>query len=101
MHDPYEAPETFDPKDFYYGIDPNGRFGMRCVADMTEDELRQRMCRMIHFGLWHKQYQAGVYARLKGGTSLFAISRSKKHPCGECHLQPGEVCDICGAVAER
>lgn len=20
-------------------------------------------------------------------------------PCGECHLQPGEVCDICGAVA--
>jgi hypothetical protein len=17
-------------------------------------------------------------------------------PCGECHLQPGEVCDICG-----
>jgi hypothetical protein len=21
-------------------------------------------------------------------------------PCGECHLQPGEVCDICGRVAE-
>lgn len=20
-------------------------------------------------------------------------------PCGECHLQPGEVCDICGRRA--
>ena len=20
-----------------------------------------------------------------------------KQPCGECHLQPGETCDICGA----
>lgn len=20
-----------------------------------------------------------------------------KHPCGECHLQAGEICDICGA----
>lgn len=21
---------------------------------------------------------------------------SQKEPCGECHLQPGETCDICG-----
>jgi len=20
-------------------------------------------------------------------------------PCGECHIQPGETCDICGAVS--
>lgn len=19
-------------------------------------------------------------------------------PCGECHLQPGETCDVCGAI---
>jgi hypothetical protein len=19
-------------------------------------------------------------------------------PCGECHIKPGEVCDICGAI---
>jgi hypothetical protein len=24
--------------------------------------------------------------------------RDGKEPCGECHLQVGEVCDICGAV---
>lgn len=24
-------------------------------------------------------------------------ARKGKPPCGECHLQPGETCDICGA----
>lgn len=24
-------------------------------------------------------------------------SRAGKEPCGECHLQPGERCDVCGA----
>lgn len=24
--------------------------------------------------------------------------RGAKQPCGECHLQSGEVCDICGAA---
>ena len=23
--------------------------------------------------------------------------RTAKQPCGECHLQPGERCDVCGA----
>jgi len=23
-----------------------------------------------------------------------------EEPCGECHIQPGERCDICGAVAD-
>jgi hypothetical protein len=26
-----------------------------------------------------------------------ADARLGKPPCGECHLQPGERCDICGA----
>lgn len=26
--------------------------------------------------------------------------RDGKEPCGECHLKPGETCDICGARAE-
>lgn len=26
--------------------------------------------------------------------------RDGEPPCGECHLQPGEVCDVCGAQAE-
>lgn len=24
--------------------------------------------------------------------------RDGRAPCGECHLQSGEVCDICGAI---
>jgi hypothetical protein len=26
-------------------------------------------------------------------------ARAGKEPCGECHLNPGERCDICGAKA--
>ena len=29
--------------------------------------------------------------------SLTKLTRIGKEPCGECHLQEGEVCDICGA----
>jgi hypothetical protein len=30
--------------------------------------------------------------------TLFAIrDKTGEAPCGECHLQPGETCDICGA----
>jgi len=25
-------------------------------------------------------------------------NRGSKEPCGECHLKPGEICDICGAI---
>lgn len=25
------------------------------------------------------------------------LSRIGKPPCGECHLRPGETCNICGA----
>jgi hypothetical protein len=28
---------------------------------------------------------------------LVEITRGQTVPCGECHLQPGEVCDICDA----
>lgn len=28
-------------------------------------------------------------------------ARLGKPPCGECHLQPGETCDICGAERAR
>lgn len=35
-----------------------------------------------------------------GGKPLFEIARKEgEEPCGECHLQPGETCDICGAAA--
>lgn len=36
----------------------------------------------------------------KGGGPLIPQAKGArigKAPCGECHLQPGEICDICGA----
>ena len=34
--------------------------------------------------------------------TLFPITRKDGgEPCGECHLQPGETCDICGAYQPR
>lgn len=57
--------------------------------------------------------ESGLLERLQGrafkrevATSAFfpheyIIARTRKHPCGECHLQPGEVCDICGASATQ
>lgn len=27
-------------------------------------------------------------------------NRKGKEPCGECHVQPGETCDICGASSD-
>ena len=31
-------------------------------------------------------------------NGLFPIAdKTGKEPCGECHLQPGETCDICHA----
>lgn len=27
--------------------------------------------------------------------------KAKEFPCGECHLQPGEQCDVCGARAAQ
>jgi hypothetical protein len=35
-------------------------------------------------------------ARLRG-LCRYALAAAKRTPCGECHLQPGERCDICGA----
>ncbi len=35
-----------------------------------------------------------------GGTMPQPRRRDGQPPCGECHLQDGEVCDICGAHAE-
>ena len=37
-------------------------------------------------------------AKLKGEEFPKPSRKDGKEPCGECHLQPGEVCDICGAI---
>jgi hypothetical protein len=39
-----------------------------------------------------KAFYARQYARAER-----ELAQRVKRPCGECHLQPGEICDICGA----
>lgn len=42
-------------------------------------------------------------AEKKGGEPFPQPDRNRKgkEPCGECHIQPGETCDICGASASE
>ena len=36
---------------------------------------------------------------IEAGSPFPIPIRQQKTPCGECHLKPGEKCDVCGAVA--
>jgi hypothetical protein len=48
----------------------------------------------------HKE--ASDAARAAQGDFKTAIKpRQQATPCGECHLQPGERCDVCGARAAQ
>ena len=38
-----------------------------------------------------------ISAALKCSLSWLAEGDEVKEPCGECHIQPGEICDLCGA----
>lgn len=46
---------------------------------------------------WRK-YKARKAAVLSAGMARNPLRQ--KPPCGECHLSPGEICDICGASTE-
>jgi hypothetical protein len=57
-------------------------------------------------GEWHKD---DFFALSYGRTREEAQARAERiavalsaygpaAPCGECHLKPGEICDICGAI---
>ncbi len=37
---------------------------------------------------------------LEGAFRLMVEASPRSAPCGECHLQPGERCDICDAKVE-
>lgn len=47
---------------------------------------------------WRK-YKARKEAVLAAGMGRSPLRQ--KQPCGECHLNPGEVCDICGASTKE
>ena len=41
-----------------------------------------------------------VVAKAKGEQFPQPSKKTGGDPCGECHLQAGETCDICGAIAK-
>jgi len=59
-----------------------------CSRDLVEPDWREREV---------ERYKA-LAAAMPAHKPLVQIGR-RTEPCGECHLQPGERCDICGAVA--
>lgn len=47
-----------------------------------------------------REREAELLQRLKDAIPLrkpLCRIGERKEPCGECHLQPGERCDVCGA----
>ena len=58
-------------------------------------------------GKWHKDdFFALSYGRTREEAQQraerIAVALSayaNREPCGECHLKPREICDICGAIA--
>lgn len=38
------------------------------------------------------------YAMARAAIAAYQKAVAGGEPCGECHLKPGEVCDICGKV---
>jgi hypothetical protein len=41
---------------------------------------------------------ADIYERPDEETLPQPARKDGGEPCGECHIQPGETCDICGAI---
>ena len=50
------------------------------VRDLTEPGWREREAEMV------SKFKEAI------------APRQQQTPCGECHLQPGERCDVCGAL---
>lgn len=78
-----------------YGVsrvyDNNKVIHLSCSATPTDEELRSL----------HEYLNGWVNHRYETSKSCLVVKDGKiiKHePCGECHIKPGEICDICGAA---
>ena len=53
----------------------------------------------------HMKYQGELETKVvnltKERDALREAVGEPMNPCGECHLKPGETCDVCGAVDPR
>lgn len=50
--------------------------------------------------VWRDLFDPGWREREAERLRVFRekmAARQQDKPCGECHLQPGERCDVCGA----
>ena len=53
----------------------------------------------LEFEVEHERYNVEKTAQEAAKRIKALEAALRKHACGECHLQPGEVCDICGRQA--
>lgn len=54
---------------------------------------------MFHMHTLMKYGEKCAFTAVTHGVKMEWQPRQQETPCGECHLQPGARCDICGAVA--
>lgn len=64
---------------------------------LTDDADADRILLVAHS---HLEASGNGWSVAMGALMGVAIAARKQDtPCGECHLKPGEVCDVCGARA--
>jgi hypothetical protein len=62
------------------------------IDTLTDEGRRLSMARKALLGTMDKQGQ-------ERGITAARAALTDGQPCGECHLKPGERCDICGKRA--
>ncbi len=87
----------------------SGRVGRACPSKWYRERIECKVC-----GLTTREYKSPGAAKRSWNTRPTPTTTgpmppadafpqpSRKdggEPCGECHLHPGETCDICGAIA--
>ena len=78
----------------------------RALAEMPEDKITERQRRNVIRLAWkyrrqmpHDLVPSKDAVRAMDGERFPQPGRKDgEMPCGECHLKPGETCDICGAT---
>ena len=77
--------------------DPTTRYLAANVADNWRDKargLRALLSEALQALEHHREQTRPIHRN----DEVIAKLRAALPPCGECHLQPGERCDVCGAV---
>ena len=95
----YERSRSLGWNCYLWGICAKTTNAPAALPESALAELSDEQCdaAIREGGLWHLTFAAPQnLARLRS-LCRFALAAAKRTPCGECHLSPGERCDICGA----